>query len=267
MNETSGTALYDYVGGHNGQYHGGVTLGQPGISSFDTNQAALFDGSSGYAQVPYSAGLNPPNFSVECWVYPTGGAGSYRSPFSNRDTANGPQGYLLYANDQDLSSFWIGGGSASWQAAAGPAVPYNQWTHLVGTFDGTNQVFYVNGQQVVSQAALLSLNTEAPLNIGAGVNESSPQFFWPGRINEVAIYPTALATAQVLDHYALATSGTLPPQILHFLFANGKLTLNWTSGTLLQAPTVLGPWTTNLAASPFEVTPTNAQMYYRLIMR
>ena len=265
LDETNGTALHDYAGGHNGLYNGGVSLDKPGYSAYDTDPAALFDGSTAYAQVPYYADLNPPVFSLECWVYPTGGAGNYRSPFSNRYINNGGNGYLLYANDQNKWSFWMGIGAGAWISADGPAVVLNQWTHLVGTFDGTNQVLYVNGQRVVSQAALLSVNTAAPLNIGRGANDQSGAFYWPGSIDEVAVYGTALTASQVLDHYALATTGALPPQTLHYTFSNGKLTLNWTTGTLLQAPHVLGPWTTNLATSPFDVSPTNAQTYYRLI--
>ena len=74
-----------------------------------------------------------------------------------------------------------------------------------------------------------------------------------------------MTAGQVLDHYSLATTGALPPQTLYFTFSNGKLTLNWTTGTLLQAPHVLGLWTTDLATSSFDVNPTNAQTYYRLI--
>jgi hypothetical protein len=49
--------------------------------------------------------------------------------------------------------------------------------------------------------------------------------------------------------------------------ADGTFTLTWTSGMLLEATNVMGPWTTNTAAiSPLTVTPDKAmkQMYYRL---
>ena len=216
LDETDGTALYDYAGGHSGLYVGvnnglgSVSFGVPGYSTYDTDTAVAFDGYIGYGQVPYSGDLNPPNFSVECWVFPTGGAGNYRSPFSNRSTAAGPQGYLLYADASDKWSFWMGTGGG-WISAEGPAVVLNQWTHLVGTYDGTNQVFYVNGQPVVSQGAVLSPNAVAPLNIGAGQNEGPPTFFWPGSVDEVAVYGAALTAGQVLDHYTLATTGAFPP--------------------------------------------------------
>lgn len=46
--------------------------------------------------------------------------------------------------------------------------------------------------------------------------------------------------------------------------AGGQVTITWPAGgTLLQAPTVTGPWTTNVATSPYTFTPTGAQKYFR----
>ncbi|HEY3763193.1 MAG TPA: PKD domain-containing protein [Verrucomicrobiae bacterium] len=49
--------------------------------------------------------------------------------------------------------------------------------------------------------------------------------------------------------------------------AGGALQVTWANGAdvLLQATNLAGPWITNVgAASPFTVTPTNGQMYYRV---
>jgi hypothetical protein len=46
-----------------------------------------------------------------------------------------------------------------------------------------------------------------------------------------------------------------------------NLVLNWASGTLLEATSLFGPWATNTAASPYTVAPTNAQTFYRLLLR
>jgi hypothetical protein len=51
------------------------------------------------------------------------------------------------------------------------------------------------------------------------------------------------------------------------LLANGQVQLRWSAGTLLQAPALTGPWTTNSAPSPYTVTPTPTapQMFYKII--
>jgi len=46
-----------------------------------------------------------------------------------------------------------------------------------------------------------------------------------------------------------------------------QLTLSWPSGTLLEAASVLGPWTTNTAASPYVLTPSGPRKFYRVQVR
>ncbi len=49
--------------------------------------------------------------------------------------------------------------------------------------------------------------------------------------------------------------------------SNGQVRLQWPSGTLLEAPSLSGPWTTNSAASPLTLDATAAQKFYRVIVR
>jgi hypothetical protein len=44
----------------------------------------------------------------------------------------------------------------------------------------------------------------------------------------------------------------------------GSFQLKWSQGTLLEAPALSGPWTTNLSTSPYVVNPTAAQKFYRV---
>jgi hypothetical protein len=56
-----------------------------------------------------------------------------------------------------------------------------------------------------------------------------------------------------------------PPVTLQVQFSGTNLQLSWSQGLLLQATNVTGPWTTNLTAtSPFIVSPTARQMFYRV---
>jgi hypothetical protein len=53
---------------------------------------------------------------------------------------------------------------------------------------------------------------------------------------------------------------------LYFQTAGTNPVLNWAAGTLLEATSLSGPWTPNLAVSPYTVEPTNTQMFYRLLL-
>ena len=54
------------------------------------------------------------------------------------------------------------------------------------------------------------------------------------------------------------------PVSISLQMSGSNLQLIWPQGTLLESSNVSGPWTTNFAASPFIVSPTNAQRFYRL---
>ena len=57
---------------------------------------------------------------------------------------------------------------------------------------------------------------------------------------------------------------TVPPPTLSIqAIGGGQVKVTWSAGSLLQAPSVTGPWTTNAATSPYTLTPTGAGTFYR----
>ena len=72
LGETSGTVAVNAIGAPNGEYRGGVALGQPGALSTDSNAAAGFDGVNDTVRMPDAAALDPTgSLSIEAWVRPT----------------------------------------------------------------------------------------------------------------------------------------------------------------------------------------------------
>ena len=85
----------------------------------------------------------------------------------------------------------------------------------------------------------------------------------------------------IADRYAgivvlrLLIQGTAQADVRHVLaevLAEGvslhraNVVLNWSSGLLLQAPSLAGPWTTNSATSPYTLSPAGtSQMFYRVL--
>ena len=102
--------------------------------------------------------------------------------------------------------FWItsGGGMVS---IAGGSGTLNAWQHIVGTFDGTTARLYVNGTAVASAAlaAAYQPNIANPLEIGQ--SEWGSALYFPGQLEEVAMYTTALSAGQVQHHYSVGTTG------------------------------------------------------------
>jgi hypothetical protein len=179
-------------------------LGQPGALFNDPAKSVAFNGTTQFAQVPYAAGLNPSTFSVEVWAYPTGSAGTYHGVLASYAY---PLGWVLYRGDDGGWQFWVNSGSTMtsvWSNA--PATP-NTWYHLVGTFDGTNVILYVNG--VAAATTGVATGYQAPSGNPLEIAQSDPVdiLYFPGRLEEAAVYGTALSAAQVQHHYSVGTSG------------------------------------------------------------
>ena len=125
---------------------------------------------------------------------------------------NGSTGFLFYTDNNGPNwGFRVFYGTGrTYVVDTGPANEPNTWNHVVGVFDGTLVHIYVNG---VENAAPQSIggngyvpNTTAPLRIGAGNPAGAASLFFPGWMDEVAIYPYALSSTQIAAHYAAATA-------------------------------------------------------------
>ena len=177
-----------------GVSYGGTTFGQPGARPW-THFSAQFNGTDGKIEVPYTAALNPPVFTVAFWANVAGGSGTYRSPLTSRKIQS-PAGYMFYAAINNVWQFRAGNGSAWNILNAGPVVA-NTWIHLAATYDGTNTCFYTNGSLAASAMIAVQPNDTFPLRIGAGATEGPGGFWFPGRVDDVRIYRVALDAAHV----------------------------------------------------------------------
>jgi hypothetical protein len=77
------------------------------------------------------------------------------------------------------------------------ALEPNKWTHVVGTYDGTNMHIYINGAWVASKN---NPSSTADFNSSLifGVDQAS---YWAGSIDELYIYNRALSQAEVTQLY------------------------------------------------------------------
>lgn len=267
LDESSGTTAVDSVGNHDGTYMNGVELGQPGALAGNdaVNFAARFTQSlQTKMEVPWSAALNTPQYTMECWAMSTGGE-SHRSPMTNR--GDGPQeGHIFYADPNHTWQYWSGSGSG-WASVGAVPIVNGEWYHLVGTYDGSVKRFFVNGQEVGSAAGAIVPNDADFLRIGAGATENPVgDYFFEGFVDEAAVYDKALSPAAVLTHYLAARPPMSELPILDIQTDAGGVVLSWDGTAQLQsADTPSGPWTdVPGAASPYQAAADAAQMFWRL---
>jgi hypothetical protein len=182
------------------------TYNQPSLLSDDVSTGAKFQGSSQYCSaskpvIPTSSGLM--GVAVEAIVRPDAvGAAKVHAIFQQESAIE------LGLNSEGKPWFVLAT-SAGTANPVGPTILTAAKTyHLVGSYDvstGTARI-YVNGVEVASASvtAGATINGSASLALVGAATSGAPVQFFNGVIQKVLVYPTALTTNQVEQHYKAA---------------------------------------------------------------
>ncbi|MFH1726777.1 MAG: LamG-like jellyroll fold domain-containing protein [Elusimicrobiota bacterium] len=197
FDEGEGTTAGDSVGDNHGTLYDGPvwTAGQVG-------GALSFDGSNDYVQAPNSPSLDITEaITVEAWVYAQAGWDIH--------VAGKEESFLLWVQG-GTANFEIRPPSGWWRnpydmnPAGRTPIPYGQWFHLVGTFDGSWVKVYLNGAYAngVAHDGTMQSNPN-PIRIGMVYGHR----YFNGMIDEVAIYDRALSPAEIQASYEAGLAG------------------------------------------------------------
>ncbi len=103
-------------------------------------------------------------------------------------------------------SFKVTTGSTLRTVTAGSALSSSAWHHVVGTYDGSNAVLYVDGAPAQTVSATGSISTNSSVwTVGRDVIGSSNYF--DGIIDEVKLYSRALSDLEVKAEYDAGVAG------------------------------------------------------------
>ena len=239
----NGTVVHDYINANNGIYTNVVldVAGFPYTSPLaaNTDPAVQFGGGAG-GTTTYSYGGYIPNidfgvavsnspaqpgngeFSVEAWVYAQNaqpnhgivtkgyGAGNQATPVGEQfslQTSSGGGNYEFLVNDASADT-----ANNTYVTSAIEVNGAVAWHHLVGVCDQANgHIYLYKDGQLASSATLGAgkgiLSTLVPLSIGAKQQHDASGNYsgqFAGVIDEVAIYPKALTSNEVQNHYFAA---------------------------------------------------------------
>lgn len=207
FDEGSGTIAKDASGhGNDGTIHGATWT--TGISG----KALSFDGVDDYVDcgdIPLSGASE---LTVECWAK----ADSFRSP--------GRNSLVSKRHLEDTFWLWIKDTKAKllvrtefpYNAAQGTtALSTGKWCHIVGVWNGTHSLIYVNGvkeNEVLQGGTSLNLpGNSGTVKIGhAGWDYDTGSLDnrrWDGVIDEVGIYSRALSPEEIKAHYVAKRAG------------------------------------------------------------
>ena len=228
----------------NGTFFDGLTPGQPGALTGDSDTAIKFRGvTPAKIEVPYSAPFGSQTFTIEAWMNEVAVGGTYASPISGRDNvpSGNTRGWILY-RDVSAYQFWTGNGGGGWDTLIAGTATAGVWHHLVGTFDGSIKRLFVDGVLVGMNAAPITVapNLEQHINIGAGANETGAgNYFVFGSVDEVAFYTNALGYDRILQHYVTA-SGANPAPVAPAFVTQPQGVTNYEGSTVTLTASITG---------------------------
>ena len=204
----------------NGTYSQGAYPGAPGAIVADSDKACYLSADNNFMSAPYDpAYADATNFTVEFWFNSANEDPGEDSIINVIDAASPRHGWQIYTDGNEVGSFnfrtYYGNGTAlainyNIVVPGGHILP-NTWYYVVVTYNGATATAqgYVNGVAVannaVSAVSPTFLPSEAgPLFIGCRSDISFP--FYPGAMDEVALYTNVLSASVISNHYTLATN-------------------------------------------------------------
>jgi hypothetical protein len=274
LNETSGTTAGDSLGSHNATYGSAVALGAAGPRPADflgfeiTNTAAQFTNglSNSWITLP-ALNLNTNAVTITAWIYPVGTQAAYTGLVFCRSGST-VSGMNLNSAGTDLGYTW-NDNPDTWGWSSGVQPPANQWSFVALVVQPAGATVYLintNGPQSATNSVANSIQPFAGAGTVATDTYASTARSFNGLMDEVAVFNHALAPAQLQQLYA---NGHQLAQVqVGWQQTGGNLRLTWPQGTLMQSPTLSGPWSAVSGIStPFTVSPTNSSMFYRVLLQ
>ena len=172
-------------------------INSPTFDSSDGQGSIVLDGTDDYILFNSPGISNTTDFTWSIWVKPT--AGSYFSDYSIIATAGSlnQNGNIHFRNN--VSNWEVRFEESGADLTTTTTFTTGNWYNIVLTYDydGSKQ-FYINGSAGVSNAASGNTFTWTQMGeTGGGLNTLE------GKFGRVAVYDTALSSAQVLHNYNL----------------------------------------------------------------
>jgi RHS repeat-associated protein len=194
--EVASSTIHDRSGGPSLTRTGSTHLGLAGAID-EARTAAWFDGSSGAVTGSSAASSVTDNFSLEAWVRPEAlpSSGNY-ALIAYNGTDTGGWGIGIDSSGQVVARY----GGVAW-LASGAVLSLASAYHVVLVRTAGTATIYVNGT-----AYTPSNSTSTPLSPGAsfsiGREDSTVGRYFAGRIDDVALYETALSATRISAHFA-----------------------------------------------------------------
>jgi uncharacterized repeat protein (TIGR01451 family) len=225
LDETSGTTYDDYYNGNDGD--GSVSPPTPSTDGV-VGGSQDFNGTSNFITVADDPSLDwasDASFTIELWAKFTNISGKNKV-MVGRDARPGGLHWWVGATSSDgKAAFYLYDSDNVGHSVAGQgsAINDDQWHHLAAIRDASAGTIslYVDGQLVGSAPAADytgDFSATTTLGIGCMAYHGTPDYYYDGLLDEIALYSVALSEVEIQQHYlnGLAEHGyceVFPPDI------------------------------------------------------
>lgn len=201
LDDSSATLSYDWAGASDLAVRSGVTRGTTGAMLSDSRSASSFDGSGeGFASTT-SAIAGPNTFGIEAWFKTTTTNGGKIVGFGNSSTGtSGSYDRHVYMEPSGQVTFGVYPGSSQTISSAS-AFNDGQWHYVSAGLSDGGMVLYIDGVRVAQRTDVTSAQAYNGYWRVGGDSPWSGAAFFPGQIDDVAIYGAPLTREQVASHY------------------------------------------------------------------
>jgi hypothetical protein len=179
----------------------------------EAQNALSFDGTNDYVSIPFPS-MTLSSFSVEMWI-------------KKHNTANTHFFSLYQGSNYIVLGSYGASGIDTWAGGLSPVmISYGPqiteaWFHVAFTWDGSQQVLYINGTAEVTQATTGSLSNSGSMGLTLGCRYTKDIQFANADIDEVRFWNYARTQSQIEDNKDVELTGNEPGLLLYYNFNQG----------------------------------------------
>jgi uncharacterized protein (DUF1330 family) len=212
LNETSGNSYEDIYDGH----HASAPVSVPTPATDGVVEGCQdFNGTSDYIEVPDHADFDWPadaSFSIEVWAKFTNVANRNKVMIGRDQDGGSPHWWLgAQQNTGQVVFNLLDSGNNGVACFGTTAINDDEWHHIVAVRDeSSNQNrIYVDGdlEDTSNHDYTSSFAASTPLGIGFMAYNYNPDYYYDGKLDEVALYDRVLSEVEIDEHYTNGLAG------------------------------------------------------------
>ncbi len=169
------------------------------------NGTALeFDGKDDYIEVPDSKSLDiDKKVSIEAWVKPKSLMDDGEGVVCKSNNIGTSPVYGIYIYYGGMAGFQIFTKDIGvFGLSTNFSLPINNWSHIVGTYDGSKMKIYLNGINKMTinlrGTGIIETNDQ---KLYIGFHSGNIKKYFNGTIDEIRIYNNVLSSSEIDSHY------------------------------------------------------------------